>query len=137
MIFFKKLVVLKIVVTAIICIILINETNVKRGEIPYLFNLFILFISSVYVFVCFKFVDNTKYSVKYYLMTNVLLIATLFPLVVVIFSDLLPLYSCLFFILSMADSLFFGLTLYKFAFDKVTNSMLLKLMLGNLQDKKN
>ncbi len=137
MIFFKKLVVLKIVVTAIICIILINETNFKRGEIPYLFNLFILFISSVYVFVCFKFVDNAKYSVKYYLMTNVLLIATLFPLVVVIFSDLLPLYSCLFFILSMADSLFFGLTLYKFAFDKVTNSMLLKLMLGNLQDKKN
>ncbi|EBR0129984.1 hypothetical protein DNU54_23195 [Salmonella enterica subsp. enterica serovar Ajiobo] len=137
MIFFKKLVVLKIVVTAIICIILINETNVKRGEIPYLFNLFILFISSVYVFVCFKFVDNANYSVKYYLITNILLIATLFPLVVVIFSDLLPLYSCLFFILSMADSLFFGLTLYKFAFDKVTNSMLLKLMLGNLQDKKN
>lgn len=134
MIFFKKLVVLKIVVTAIICIILINETNVKRGEIPYLFNLFILFISSVYVFVCFKFVDNANYSVKYYLITNILLIATLFPLVVVIFSDLLPLYSCLFFILSMADSLFFGLTLYKFAFDKVTNSMLLKLMLGNLQD---
>lgn len=137
MIFFKKLVVLKIVVTAIICIILINETNVKRGEIPYLFNLFILFISSVYVFVCFKFVDNANYSVKYYLITNILLIATLFPLVVVMFSDLLPLYSCLFFILSMADSLFFGLTLYKFAFDKVTNSMLLKLMLGNLQDKKN
>lgn len=137
MIFFKKLVVLKIVVTAIICIILINETNVKRGEIPYLFNLFILFISSVYVFVCFKFVDNANYSVKYYLITNILLIATLFPLVVVIFFDLLPLYSCLFFILSMADSLFFGLTLYKFAFDKVTNSMLLKLMLGNLQDKKN
>ncbi|MEY0004173.1 hypothetical protein AB7W62_18690 [Morganella morganii] len=134
MIFLKKLVVLKIVVTAIICIILINETNVKRGEIPYLFNLFILFISSVYVFVCFKFVDNANYSVKYYLITNILLIATLFPLVVVIFSDLLPLYSCLFFILSMADSLFFGLTLYKFAFDKVTNSMLLKLMLGNLQD---
>lgn len=137
MIFFKKLVVLKIVVTAIICIILINETNVKRGEIPYLFNLFILFISSFYVFVCFKFVDNENYSVKYYLIINILLIATLFPLVVVIFSDLLPLYSCLFFILSMADSLFFGLTLYKFAFDKVTNSMLLKLMFGNLQDKKN
>lgn len=137
MILFKKLVVLKIVVTAIICIILINETNVKRGEIPYLFNLFILFVSSIYVFVCFKFVDNANCSVKYYLVTNILLIATLFPLVVVMFSDLLPLYSCLFFILSMADSLFFGLTLYKFAFDKVANSMLLKLMLGNLQDKKN
>lgn len=133
----KKITILKIAVIVIVCIIMANEYHRMINKFPYLFNLFMLFISSIYVFLCFKFVNDKYISVNYFLIVNSIFVFLFFPLMYSIFSEFFPLESCLFFSLSMADSVFFGLTLYKFAYDKISNGAWLKLLLGNMTDKKN
>ncbi|HCR4022511.1 TPA: hypothetical protein OOF32_003261 [Morganella morganii] len=133
----KKITILKIAVIVIVCIIMANEYHRMINKFPYLFNLFMIFISSIYVFLCFKFVNDKYISVNYFLIVNSIFVFLFFPLMYSMFSGFLPLESCLFFSLSMADSVFFGLTLYKFAYDKISNGAWLKLLLGNMTDKKN
>lgn len=82
----KKITILKIAVIAIICIIMANETHDVKERIPYLFGLFFLLISSLYIFACFKVVDDKNISVEYCVLANMVAIFVLFPLIYSIFS---------------------------------------------------
>lgn len=133
----KKITILKIVVIALIGIIMANESHDTKERIPYLFGLFSLFISSTYVFACFKIVDDKHISAEYCALANMIEIFVLFPLVYSVFVGVFPAITCLSFSVAITDTAFFQLTIYKFAYDKASNSPLIKWILGNIPDKKN
>ncbi|HEM7567185.1 TPA: hypothetical protein U2J78_005057 [Serratia marcescens] len=133
----KKITILKIAVIAIICIIMANESHDVKERIPYLFGLFFLFISSLYVFACFKVVDDKNISVEYCVLANMVAIFVFFPLIYSIFSGFFPAIASLSFSISFADIAFFQLTIYKFAYDKASDSQIVKWIMANMTNKKN
>ncbi|EOZ5676965.1 hypothetical protein ACQSMR_003816 [Morganella morganii] len=133
----KKITILKLAVIVIICIIMANENHRMINRFPYLFNLAGVLISSVYIFACFKMVDDKYISVEYCVLANMVAVFILFPLVYSLFSDLLPAESSLFFSICIADTAFFKFTVYKFAYDKASGSPLVKWIMANMTDKKN
>lgn len=133
----KKITILKIAVIAIICIIMANETHDVKERIPYLFGLFFLLISSLYIFACFKVVDDKNILVEYCVLANMVAIFVLFPLIYSMFSGFFPAIACLSFSISFADIAFFQLTIYKFAYDKASDSQIIKWIIANMTNKKN
>ncbi|MCU6237573.1 hypothetical protein KWH75_10900 [Morganella morganii] len=133
----KKITILKIAVLAVICIIMANESHDMKERFPYLFGLVSLFISSLYVFACFKIVDDKNISVEYCVLANMVAIFVLFPLIYSIFFGFFPVMTCLSFSISFADVVFFQLTIYKFAYHKASGSPLVKWIMANMTNKKN
>lgn len=137
MVLLKKIVIAKITLMALVCVFFIYLTNYKVYQLVYLFNLFVMLIISIYIFIVFKYIDNKHLDGGKYLFINFIACAALTPVMIFVFDPLMSVLNCLLFSLSMSDGLFFGLVILKYAHSIVIDNNIIKLMIGNFSSKKN
>lgn len=136
MIFFKKIVITKIITMMILCVFFTLIIDYKTYQLVYLFNLFFIIIVSMYIYVIFNYMDNSYYNIKKYILVNIVVCILLMPVLIFVFNPLMSVVNCLLLSLSISDGVYFGFILIKYGRNLIVNNNLIKLIIGNSTEKK-
>lgn len=136
MIFFKRIVIIKIVVMICLSIYFAELNDDKLYQLMYVFNIFCVLLSLIYIYPSFKYINENEFSLKKYIVLNLIVIFSLVPLMLLVFTPLMSVINCILFSLNVVDGIYFGLLLLKHGKDSVINSDFIKLIIRDSLYKK-
>lgn len=136
MIFFKRIVIIKIVIMICSSIYFAALNDDKLYQLMYAFNIFCVLLSLIYIYPSLKYINENEFSLKKYIILNLIVAFALVPFMLLAFTPLMSIVNCILFSLSVADGIYFGLILLKHGKNLVINSDFLKLIIRGSLNKK-
>lgn len=133
----KKIVIIKLILMVLVSIFFAMLNNDSLYQLMYLFNVFCVLLTLIYICIAFKYIDKREFMIRKYVIMNLTIMVLLSPIMVIAFTPLMSIVNCVLFSLSVSDGVYFGLMILKFCRDVLINHNLIKLIPGNTFGKKN